>query len=203
MTTVDQSGWNEPPKKKSSAWKWVLLGCGGLLILFAAGAGIIGYLAYRSVNTDPIEAQALAQEILPIDIPQGFTRGFSMNIVGMKMAALSTASPGTRNGSSIVLMQMPGNPANQEAARQRMMDNMARRGGVTFGSGAQHRTDTFHVRGADVQAQVEEGSRDNSDFVQYSFALTGKSGQPVVLMANGGSQQITHDWVQHLLDSVH
>jgi len=204
MSTIDQSGFNQPEKKKSGALKWVLLGCGGLLILVAAGAGIIAYLAYRSVNTDPAEAQALAQEILPIDVPEGFTGGFSMNMLGMKMAVLSDGSPGTRDGrDSIVLMEMPTGQANNEAARERMLENMSRRGGVNFGvSNVERRTDTFHYRGGDIQAQVQEGSRNNTDFVQYSFALNDKAGRPVVLMANGSPQKVTHDWVQRLLDSV-
>jgi hypothetical protein len=84
-----------------------------------------------------------------------------------------------------------------------MLDNMSRRGGVSFGgSNVVRRSDTFHFRGADIQAQVQEGSRNNTDFVQYSFALPNKAGQPVVLMVSGGPQKITHDWVQRLLDSV-
>ena len=114
---------DEISKKKSGVLKWILLGCAGLVIIVVAALGVIGYLAYKTFNTDPAEAELAAQEILPLDIPAGFSGRFSMSMMGMKMATL-----GSSDDSRIVLMVMPRSKASPEAMRKQMLDNLARQG---------------------------------------------------------------------------
>lgn len=38
------------PGKKSSIWKWVAIGCGGILLLGALAAGVVGYFVYKAAQ---------------------------------------------------------------------------------------------------------------------------------------------------------
>src|SRR6185295_9928328 len=125
---MDQPVANQAPRKSGGgALKWVLLGCGGLLLLVVAFFGISGYLVYRSFNTDPTKVEATAQEILVFEKPAGYKGAFSMSVMGVKMAALM-ADGGA--GGSIVMITMPGK-ANQEQLRAQMRANMEKQGQST------------------------------------------------------------------------
>jgi hypothetical protein len=191
------------PKKKSGVLKWVLMGCGGLVLVVVIALAVVGYMFYRNINTNPAEAAGVAQEILPIKIPAGFKGQFAMNAFNMKMATLASSDGNPRNRSTIVLMAMKG--GNADAMQKAIADNMARGGQTTSDVSEQRPNETFRFRGADVPAQVRAGPvRRGGDpnAVQYSIALPGKSGDVVMLMVNGSDQEITHEWVQNLLDSV-
>jgi len=197
---MDQATGNELPRKKSGVLKWVLLGCGGLLVLGLVILGVVGYFAYRSFNMDPAQAEAAANDIQPLTIPADFKGQFSMSMMGMKMATLESGARGDPNNSRIVLMQMPNTRADQDAVRKQMIDSMERRGG--YQSFLNRRPDeTFRLRGADIQAQVNSRS-DKSNSVQYTLVFQGTSGKTVMLMVSGDENRITHEFVQMLLDSV-
>jgi hypothetical protein len=191
------------PKKKSDVLKWVLMGCGGLVLLGVI-AIVAGYFFVRNAfNSNPAEAVKVAQEILPIKIPAGFQGVVAMNAFNMKMATLSSSEGDPRNRSSIVLMAMKGGSA--DAMQKAILDNMARGGQTTTDASEQRPNETFRFRGTDVQAQVHAGPlRRGGDpaSVRYTLALPGKSGEAVMLMASGTEQEISHEWVQNLLDSV-
>jgi hypothetical protein len=199
---MDQPMGSESAKKKSGALKWILFGCGGILLLVAIGLGGIAYIFYRGANTDPAEAELIATEILPIEIPAGFKGRFSMNMMGMKMAALGSGGNRSGDQSVIMLMTMPGGKANQEAMRKRMQENLERQGGASFGDTQLRASETFRFRGSDIQGQVRGGARGRPGTLQYSFTLDGKDGEIVLLTVSGNEEQITHEWVQNLLDSV-
>src|SRR5262249_47955807 len=150
-TAMDQPTGSESPKKKSGVLKWILLGCGGVILIVVVGLGTVGYILYRNVaNSDPAGAELVATEILPIEIPSGFKGRFSMNMLGMKMAALGSGETRSRDQSVILLMKMPGGKANQEAMRKRMLENFERQGGSGLGSAQFRANETFHFRGADI-----------------------------------------------------
>jgi hypothetical protein len=200
---MDQAQGSEAQKKKSGALKWILMGCGGILLLGAIGLGAIAYIFYRGATSNPAEAELVATEILPIEIPAGFKGLFSMNMMGMKMAALRSGDNRSREQSVITLMTMPGGKANQEAMRKRMQENLERQGGAGFDATQLRGNETFRFRGADIQGQVRAGgARGRPGTLQYSFTLDGKNGEFILLTVSGNEEQITHEWVQNLLDSV-
>lgn|SRR5262245_17083693 len=200
---MSQVSGGETPKKKSGILKWVLLGCGGLLVVGVAVVGVIGYLAYRSFNMDPAEAESVAQSILPLEIPSGFRGRVSISTMGMRMATLDAPSDGGRNSrSSIVLIEMQGGRSNQnqDAMRQEILDRLAREG--NYEAYLNRRPDeTFRLRNMDIQAQVKERGN-QSGSLQYTFVLEGKNGKVVMLMVGGDEKLVTHEWVQGLLDTV-
>ncbi len=71
------------PPRKSSAMKWVLIGCGGLLLLAllcAGGCGLLGWYAYKQLQPIIEETQTfmkannvIMEEMGKLDDNQGFT----------------------------------------------------------------------------------------------------------------------------------
>src|SRR2546423_5054560 len=98
---MDQPASNQP-KKSGGVFKWVLLGCGGVILLIVAFVGISSYLVYRSMNTDPAKVETAAQEIVKFEMPAGYKGAFSMSMMGVKMATLTG-----EGGSAIVLVTIP------------------------------------------------------------------------------------------------
>jgi hypothetical protein len=155
---------------------------------------------YRSFSADPAKAEAAAYDIQPLTIPADFKGQFSMSMMGMKMATLESGVRGAPNNSRIMLMELSNPRADQEVVRKQMVDSMERRGG--YESFLNRRPDeTFQLRGADIQAQVNSRD-DKSNSVQYTLVFQGTSGKTVMLIVSGDETRITHEFVQMLLDSV-
>jgi len=190
-----------PPKKSGGALKWILLGCGGIILLIVAFFGISGYLVYRSFNTDPAKVETTAQEILPFQKPEGYKGMFSMSVMGVKMAALSAGEQGA--GGSIVLVAVPAG-TNQEQMRAQMKANMEKQG-QSQEVIEKRKNESFKVRGKAVDSMVDvvasKGSGD-ARMHQYTLSVDGPSGQPVLMVITGPEKQVDHDWVQKLLDTV-
>jgi hypothetical protein len=92
-------------KKPSSVWKWIGLGCGGiLLVCIGLGVGLI-YLAQRYVSVDSEKAQKTAQSIMDYKIPGGSRGLMEMNIAGMKFVGVTSAS--NPNETMLMIGQMP------------------------------------------------------------------------------------------------
>jgi hypothetical protein len=193
---------NQPPKKSGGALKWVLLGCGGIILLGIAFFGIMTYLAIKSFNTDPAKVEAAAQEILPFEKPSGFNGMFSMSMMGVKMAALGTGGS-DQQGAGLVLLTMPGGKANQEQLRAQMRSNMEKQG-RSQEILEKRKSESFKVRGKEVDADVEVTIHKGHDerMLQYTMVLDGPTGNPVLAVLSGPEKQADHGWVQKFLDSV-
>ena len=200
---MDQPVSNQPPKKSGGALKWILLGCGGIILLGVAFFGVMGYLAYKSFNTDPAKVETSAQEMLTFDKPAGYKGVFSMSMMGMKMASLVSGTPGQAGSGSIVLVTMPGGQANQEQLRAQMRANMEKQG-QSQDIVEKRKSETFKVRGKDVEASVDLTSPKGSDarMLQYTLMVDNASGGTVLLVLSGPEKQADHDWVQKFLDTV-
>jgi len=198
---MDQPVSNQPPKKSGGALKWILLGCGGIVLLGVAFFGIMGYLAYKSFRADPAKVESSAQEILTFDKPAGYKGVFSMSMMGVKMASLVSGTPGQADSGSIVLVTMPG--ANQEQLRTQMRTNMEKQG-QSQEVVEKKKNETFKVRGKEVDATVDVTIPNGSDarHLSYTFALDNASGHTVLLVLSGPENKADHAWVQKFLDSV-
>lgn len=199
---MDQPQANTPPKKSGGVLKWILLGCGGIVLLGAAFAGIIGYMAYKSVSMDPAKVEADAQQILTFDKPAGYKGAFAMSIAGVKMASLVSGTPGQAGCGALVLVTMPGK-GNQEQLRAQMRQNMEKQG-QSQEIVEKRKNETFKVRGKDVDATVDVTSVKGSEahMLQYTIPVDNASGNTVLVMLSGPEKQADHDWVQKFLDSV-
>lgn len=189
-----------PPKKSGGIFKWVLLGCGGIVLIGAAVIGFIGYQAYKSFSTDPAKVEASAQEILKFDPPAGYRGQMAMSMMGFKMIALGSQ---TEHGSMIMLMTIPGGKGNQEQLKTQMNANLEKQGQANA-SVEQRPAEKFKVRGQDINAQVNlvTPKQGGAPMLQYMLAPDGANGDTVLLVIQGGEKSITHDWVQKFLDTV-
>jgi hypothetical protein len=183
---------SQPPKKKSSTLKWVLIGCGGLVVL-----------AVIAITMDPAKVEAAAQAILPFDNSQGFTGSFSMDIAGTKMVTLMDKS-GPQPGAMLFLASLPSG-GNEDATQKQMLQSMEKRGGGKMNVAERRPDETFHAQGTDVTAKVnilQRGGDNAPRQIQYVLALRGTSGKPVITMFMGREETTTHEWVQQFLDTV-
>jgi hypothetical protein len=75
------------PKSSSNVWKWVVIGCGGGLVVFAALAAGLIFFALKSVNfsADPKAVEEKAATIFDYSIPGGSQGLVSMNVMGMEL----------------------------------------------------------------------------------------------------------------------
>jgi hypothetical protein len=192
-----------PPKKSGGALKWVLLGCGGIILLGVAFFGIMGYFMYKSFNTDPAKVEAAAQELLTFEKPAGYKGAFSVSMMGFKMASLASGTPGQPGVGMILMVSMPGGKENQEQLRTQMRQNMEKQG-QSQEIVEKRKSETFKVRGKDVDATVEVTKTKGSDarMLQYTIPLENAAGNTVLLLLAGPEQQEDHAWVQKFLDTV-
>jgi hypothetical protein len=191
-----------PPKQSRKLLKWMLLGCGGSILLVAVLLGISGYFfVVRNMSTDAAKAESVAHEILPFEKPPGYTWQMSMVMFGMKSAMLVSHPDGGGAGGGIVLISMP--KGAQEEFRKQMRSNLQKQG---YGKAVSEQLpgETFRIRGRDTPAQVAILSPKDSSWnaLQYTIELDGSSGDLVTLSITGSEQQTSHDWVQKFLDSV-
>lgn len=196
---------NQPPpaqkeKKKGGVLKGVAIGCGILILIILGFFTIGGYLVYRGFSTDPAKAESVAQEILAHETPAGFKGEFSMSMMGIKMAAI-TSGPGADD--HLMFLAIPGGKASQDDLQRQMRQAMKKRGEdreVVEDRGHEK----FKVRGKEMEAQVQltAGKGGNGRLLQYILAVEGKAGDPVLLLILGNEKRLDHDWVQRFLDTV-
>ena len=192
-----------PPKKSGGALKWILLGCGGIVLLGMAGFGVMVYLVYKNVNRDPAKVEATAQEILNFEKPPGYKGFFSMSLMGFKVASLIKGEPGQPDVATIGLMAIPPGNVDPDQLRAQMRQTMEKEG--------QHqeivekrKKESFKVRGKDVDASVDVTIHKGADsrMLQYTMVVDGPSGNPVFLSISGPEMQADHAWIQKFLDTV-
>jgi hypothetical protein len=199
---MDQPTGNAPQKKSGGALKWILLGCGGIILLGVALFGIMGYLAYKSFNTDPVKVEAAAQEILTFEKPAGFRGVASVSIAGFRTATLMSGTAGQPGNSALVLVTMPGKE-NQEQLRAKMKENLEKQG-QSQEVVEKRKSQTFKVRGKDVDAAVDVTIHKGADerMLQYTLSIDNSAGNTVILLLSGPETKTDHDWVQKFLDTV-
>lgn len=198
---MDQPNAN-PPKKSGGIFKWVLLGCGGILLIGAALIGFGAYKAYQGFSTDPAKVEASAKEILTFETPADFKGQFAMSMMGFKMIALG--AQGDIGKGMIMLMTVPGGKGNQEQLKAQMNANMQMQGQNQNTVSEPRPAEKFKVRGQELPAQVNLVTPKNGGTpqLQYMLAPDASNGDTVLLVIQGAEKNVTHDWVQKFLDTV-
>jgi hypothetical protein len=146
-------------KKSSSVWKWLGLGCGGLLLVFIGlGVGLI-YLARQYMSVDPEKAQETAQSMMDYTIPGG-TRGLvTMNLAGMQFAGVTSAS----NPEEVMLMigQIPeGLSTDTTQFKKSLEESLKQQTGQKFQS-LKERQESKTLCGQTVNVMISEGEMTN------------------------------------------
>ncbi len=192
-----------PPQKSGGALKWILLGCGGIILLIVAFFAVSTYLVYRAFNTDPVKVEQASQEIVKFDKPAGWKGVFSMSVMGFKMAMLSSGDPKAPDNAMVILASFDGAKQNQEQFQRQMKDSLEKQGQSQQVS-EQRPAETFKVQGKDVAAQVAvvKNQNTNAQALQYTLALDRPGGNTAMLMIIGPEKVVDHAWVQKFLDTV-
>ena len=190
------------PKQGGGALKWILLGCGGLILAVVAFFAISGYMVYRSFNTDPAKVDAAAQEILTFEKPAGLKGVASMSMMGFKTATFVPEDPKKEGATMLMVASFPSGKQSQEQVQQQIDTNMKQQGQSREGA-ERLPNETFKVRGNDVSAQVSAITDKNTSArsLSYTLMLEG-SGKMVMIMVVGSDKTMDHAWVQKFLDTV-
>lgn len=125
MSSPESSEFSQPPAPKSSSgnvWKWVGIGCAGLLVLGVGAIATLMFVVQRSLNMsfNGGQAEETARKIVDYQIPGG-SKGFMSMDMGMMQFAgvMSAADPSTILVVGRVNEQgMQGDPAMLEKAAQ-------------------------------------------------------------------------------------
>jgi hypothetical protein len=189
---------NKP--KQGSPLKWILLGCGGLILLIVAGFGVMGYMVARNFSTDPAKVETASQEILKFEKPAGLKGVGSMSMMGFKMA---TYGPEDAKQGNLFLMVATFPGGNQAQYQQQIDANMKQQGHSQEGA-ERLPNETFKVRGSDVTAQVTALKDQNSGTrsLHYMIMLEGDAKKMVMVTMGGNEKTADHAWVQKFLDTV-
>jgi len=186
------------PPKSGGALKWVLLGCGSLLLIGAILIGISVYLVSRNVSSDPAKVEAAAQEIVKFEKPDGYKGVFSMSMMGVKSAVFAG-----EGGGSIAISQIPADPNSRQQFEAQFKESMKKRGQVEEVA-EQRKAETFKVRGQDVAAQVNVLAHQGSEVrsLQYTITLDAVPGSILLIAITGPEKTHDHAWVQKFLDTI-
>lgn len=185
-----------------------------LLILFAVGvvAAVLccggGYWWFSQnfkVVTTPAEVAALTQEMVPIEILEGFNpqMGMKMNMFGVKVDMAMYQGPGQ---SLLQIMRFGGQAFNDPQARQQIDAQMRQQ----QGGGSPHiitvkdvETKTVSIDGADVEFTVGTGpeSQSGAEWKELNGSVN-RDGSVVVIKLQQPSDQYDDEAVTAMLESI-
>lgn len=149
----------EPVKANNSGnvWKWIGCGCGGAVLL---GIGLIvalGYVVKQTLNMslDPKKAEETAQSIMDYKIPGGSQGLMTMNLRGVEIAMVTSASK--RQEVMLMVGQMPQNLAGDSAQMQKSLENSLEKQTTQQFKSTSKRVDSKQLCGQPVKVTVSEG----------------------------------------------
>jgi len=190
------------PPQGGGAVKWVLLGCGGLVLIVIAFVAASGFLVYRSFDTNPAKVDAAAREILTFEKPAGLKGVGSMSMMGFKTATFGPEDPKQDGATMLMVASFPAGKQNQTQYQQQIDANMKQQGHSQEGA-ERLPNETFKVRGNDVTAQVSAMTDKNTQARSRHYMLMIDSpGKVVMIMVFGSEKSIDHAWMQKFLDTV-
>lgn len=149
-----------PPSPSSgNVWKWIGIGCGGLLVLGMVGIVALVFFVQRAtkMSFDSGEADEVARDIIDYEIPGG-SQGFMSMDMGMFRVA-GVMSQNTPEGTVLVVGElseaaMQGNTSEMEEAMRRSMEQQ--QGTITVQG---QRVEPHDICGQTVQMTILEGQQ--------------------------------------------
>lgn len=160
------------------------------------GATFLGTrLVGRVFITNPERVQAVGRQIADYEVPGGYAEMFAMNVMGLKMVAISSST--SSNYLIIMLMQLPsGIQISREEMERQIEQALARQTGLDSADMASVDQQETIIKGQPVTLTVREGANQNGRSLRQITGLFEGKGGPAVLMVTGE----TSTWDQPLVD---
>ena len=173
----------------------------GVLVLCIIACGVtaltLGWFGQRVVTNAVVEGEdtgSTQAEIAEISMPERFTAGGGVSLLGIKMVVYESTNP----NEVAVLMQMPvQSEINDETVRQ-LQEGMGRSSNRNFTNMKTIETRDVVVRGEPGQVIIQEGTDDQGN--KYRLMLTAFQGQSGIAMLMIGAP--TADYNQAEYDAV-
>lgn len=200
---MNQPELSQNSPKQGSPLKWILLGCGGFILLIVAGFGVMGYMVARNFNTDPAKVETAAQEIVTFQKPAGLKGAAAVSMMGFKTATFVPEDPKQDGASMLMVASFPSGKQNQDQYQQQINANMKQQGHPR-GNAERLPDETFKVLGKDATAQVTATKEENGEGRSLTYMLTfdGRPGKIIMVTVAGKDKVVDHAWVQKFLDTV-
>jgi len=176
----------------------VLVVCcvGGAIVILAGGA-LVGRFASQAIIQDPEQTAKVGREIVEYTLPPGYREVFAMNMLGIKMVAISEKDFADET-MMLMLMQFPTTSNLDQEQMERQMQQawsqQSQRGNFQMRVVG---TQKVTIRGQSVTLTISEGTSGSSDVTmqQVTGVFNGQDGM-VMLMAMGDKDR----WDQTALD---
>jgi hypothetical protein len=186
-----------PQAKKSSGSKVLLiLGIiGGLCLVVCCGG--VGLLYYKfkdaiSYTTDAAEIKKQTQEVVTLDVPDGYSPMTSMRIsIGIVTMKMIIYQEGSGNQGGLVIMEMDQVGTDPKQMREQMLQQLRTQqaqggaGGFNTQIVAQStETKMFKINGEDVEFDFVKGNRpgENIVFRQVTGIFRGNNGTVMLIL---------------------
>jgi hypothetical protein len=159
------------------------------------GATFLGTrLVGRVFITNPERVQAVGRQIADYEVPAGYAEMFAMNVMGLKMVAIS---PSTSSDYLIImLMQLPaGIQISREEMERQIEQALARQTGLDSADMTSEDQET-RIKDELVTLTVREGTTQDGQRMRQVTGLFEGKGGPAVLMVMGE----TATWDSTLVD---
>ena len=159
------------------------------------GATFLGTrLVGRVFITNPERVQAVGRQIADYEVPTGYAEMFAMNVMGLKMVAISPST--SADYQIIMLMQLPaGIQISQEEMERQIEQALARQTGLDSADMTSEEQQT-RIKGELVKLTVREGTTRHGEHLRQVTGLFVGKGGPAVLMVTGD----TATWDPTLVD---
>lgn len=167
-----------------------------VLCMIACGVGVValGWFGNRVVNSSVIEGEesgTTQAEIAEISMPERFTAGGGVSLLGMKMVVYESSKP----NEVAVLMQMPVQSEINEDTIRQLQEGMSRSSNRNFTNMKTIETREVVVRGEPGQVIIQEGTDDQGN--KYRLMLTAFQGQSGIAMLMIGAPSADYNQAEY------
>lgn len=196
-----------PPSydKSMGAGKKVAIGCGGLLVLILLAL----FLGFRwvkknfDISTDPEVVLAMAEEVIAVDIPDGFEPIFSTYTRKGRLDPLSIfmAQASRTQETTMVLYERTGAYSQEEMFAE--ISNTG--GGMKIDAGVESvgEDESFPIQyeGKEYQALLKEGLDEDQQMKRVLLTVIPQGDRTLLILFAGDPSIVRRDLIQEVLDS--
>ncbi|RPI81771.1 MAG: hypothetical protein EHM42_10200 [Planctomycetaceae bacterium] len=177
----------------------MFLCCGGLMV----GGWCFACSVSQSITMNPVDVRAATDEIVTIDIPDGFEpkQSMRMDMLGMKMAIYGR--PDAPNAVILIMQNRFAFDVNDEQQRKQMFDAMRQQAGLPAGQEGASTSETrdIEIDGQEVPFQFTTLDQNGQKVRQVMGFVPLKSGM-VMIMIMVPEEQYDEDQIVAMLESI-